>query len=102
MKKISYHPHDLKKIGAHLGLKTPEGVRLMAYDLPDDVYTENQPIRTADVLETRWIEALQSLVYVLDLEVVNEDTMESAGKLCIVMPEKLLEECVKPIDDCFI
>jgi hypothetical protein len=99
MKKLTYPPNDLKKIGAHLGLKTPDGVKLMAYDLPDDMYKEDQPLRTVDVAETRWIEALQSLVYVLDQDVVNEDTMETVGKLCIVIPEHLVEDCVKPVDE---
>lgn len=99
MKKLTYHPYDLKKIGAHLGLKTPDGVRLMAYDLPDDMYKEDQPLRTVDVLDTRWIEELQCLVYVFDQDVVNEETQESVGKLCIVLPEHLLETCIKPVDE---
>jgi hypothetical protein len=99
MKKITYHPHDLKKIGAHLGLKTSDGVKLMDYDLPDDVYKEDQPLRTVDIAETRWIEALQSLVYVFDQDVVNEDTMETVGRLCLVIPEHLVENCIKPIDE---
>jgi hypothetical protein len=99
MKRLTYHPHDLKKMGAHLGIKIPDGIRLISYDLPDDEYKENQPLRTVDVVETRWIEELKSLVYVFDQDVVNEDTQEVAGKLCIVIPEHLVEDCVKPIDE---
>lgn len=99
MKKLTYHPHDIKKIGAHLGLRMPDGVRLFAYDLPDDMYGEDQPFRTADVVDTLWIEELKCLVYVFNQDVINENTMESIGKLCLVLPEHLLEDCVKPIDE---
>jgi len=99
MEKIAFHPFDLKSHGAHMGLFNNGKVRLMGYDLPDDVYVNDQPIKTCNVTTTQWIEETQSIVFILEDAVVIEDTCEEVGTLCVVIPHDKVEEILRPLEE---
>lgn len=82
-----------------MGLYDKNGVRLMAYDLPDDVYTNDQPIKTSFIKDTQWIEETKSVVLVLDEDVVVIETGETVGTLCLVIPHDKVEKIWRPMDE---
>lgn len=101
--KLSYHTHDLWKMGINLGLLLPDGrvadMRPDAFPGAEDLYHPDNPIKTSYIKEVRWLEAIKSFVYVLDEDVAKLDDPDHIfGKLCILIPENKLD-CIKSIED---
>jgi hypothetical protein len=95
LKKITYHPFDLRGHGAHLGISRADGVRVIPHDMGDH-YTDGQPIKTSNVKKIGWLDDREAYVILLDEEVVLEESGSSVGELCIVIPEEKFEDIMKP------
>jgi len=99
MKKLTFHPFDIKQHGAHMGVIKRDNVKIMPYDLVDDVYTNEQPIKTCSVKDVKWIDEKESFVVILDHDVVVEPEFKSIGLLCLIVPHEKANEILRPIEE---
>ena len=98
MDKIVFHPFDIKGHGAHMGLYRKGKVTQMPYDI-DDIYGNDQPIKTCRVVAEKWIEETKSYVLLLKDVVVVEDTCEEVGTLCLIIPIDKVADILRPVED---
>lgn len=103
MTKLTYHPSDLLKNGMSFALLLDNGrvapMKPDSFPGAEELYNPDGPIKTSPIKDIKWVKAVDSVIYILDEDVVCvDDPDKSFGKLCIVVPKDKLD-LIKPLDE---